>query len=165
MKTCHKCLMTKSRTFNFHKDTSKRDGHYSSCKACRRILYGNKPFKAAELHVTKNGYWKKGNVWIHREIMEKYLGRKLGQDEVVHHKNGDGLDNRIENLEVVDRMEHYKYHAEERKRPVFIECNSCGKQKRTTAAYVFGGSSAVYKKNYRCMPCRKKFGWPNYKNV
>lgn len=33
----------------------------------------------------------------HRYIMEQYLGRKLEQDEVVHHVNEDKTDNRIEN--------------------------------------------------------------------
>ena len=31
----------------------------------------------------------------HRYIMEKYLGRKLRTDEVVHHINWDTRDNRI----------------------------------------------------------------------
>lgn len=46
----------------------------------------------------------------HRYIMEQYLGRKLRRDEVVHHKNGDTRDNRIENLEVMSLSEHTKMH-------------------------------------------------------
>lgn len=48
----------------------------------------------------------------HRMIMERYLGRPLWPQECVHHKNHDRQDNRLENLEIVERSTHSKHHRE-----------------------------------------------------
>lgn len=49
----------------------------------------------------------------HRVVMEKALGRKLSSDEIVHHKNGNVRDNRLENLQVMTRAEHINEHRED----------------------------------------------------
>lgn len=52
----------------------------------------------------------KGYIREHRWVAEQKLGRLISEDEVVHHINGDKLDNRPENLEVMLAAEHVSHH-------------------------------------------------------
>lgn len=45
-----------------------------------------------------------------RKIMGRYLNRRLITDECVHHKNGMEDDNRLENLQIMSRREHARFH-------------------------------------------------------
>lgn len=53
---------------------------------------------------------KKGYVYLHRLVVEEYLGRYLHPDEKVHHKDGNTDNNNIENLEIMSQAEHLSLH-------------------------------------------------------
>ncbi len=57
---------------------------------------------------------KKGYVAEHRLVMEELLGRYLSSSEVVHHIDGDKLNNSPINLEVMSNSQHISFHKRKR---------------------------------------------------
>ncbi|WP_328186910.1 HNH endonuclease signature motif containing protein [Marinobacter sp. OP 3.4] len=92
-------------------------------RICRKLAI--KPVNKAEgVIYTHNGYRmllalghpdadSKGYIREHRLVAEQKLGRRIREDEIVHHLNGDKLDNRPDNLEIMTRSEHNRHHAVE----------------------------------------------------
>lgn len=91
-------------------------------------MYGKEPWdkgkKRPEMSGDKHPNYKGGwiqdgyhcisisgrQIGFHTHLIEKKIGRKLTSQEVVHHVNGDKLDNRIENLQLMSRSDHMKLH-------------------------------------------------------
>lgn len=53
---------------------------------------------------------------LHRLVMEYKLGRKLDSDEVVHHIDGNPLNNHPDNLSLESVSSHMKIHDKDRER-------------------------------------------------
>lgn len=70
------------------------------------------------LYINKQGYLvncedRNNKYEVHRKVMEDYLGRKLKSSEIVHHIDGNKLNNDISNLVVVSRKEHINIHRKD----------------------------------------------------
>lgn len=64
----------------------------------------------------------------HRYVVEKHLGVKLTFDQNIHHKDGNKLNNNIENLEVISRADHISQKHPCKKNPeIFTECRMCNR--------------------------------------
>jgi hypothetical protein len=56
-----------------------------------------------------------GFVFEHIAVAENNIGRRLKPDECVHHINGIKDDNRPDNLMVMTKSDHMRFHGKERK--------------------------------------------------
>ncbi|WP_308531100.1 HNH endonuclease [uncultured Paenibacillus sp.] len=85
----------------------------------RKVLTPKHPYADA------NGY-----VFEHRLVCERVLGRFLDPNELVHHRDGDSLNNDPANLFIFyGNSDHMKYHFAKKKNPELNEevfCNETG---------------------------------------
>ena len=105
-----------------HKDASQR-----ILKLWKNPEYRRKQMKSRggrSLRVKMSRYWhlyipkhyrsnSHGYVPEHIVLIEKKIGRRLRKNEVVHHIDGDRLNNNIGNLVVLSRKFHSSHHAKE----------------------------------------------------
>jgi len=83
------------------------DGHGPNWKGGRTIFRPAKKRSGyrgkSYVMLKRNGHPNaniRGYVYEHRYLMAEHIGRPIKANEIVHHKNGDTIDNRIANLEV-----------------------------------------------------------------
>lgn len=63
--------------------------------------------------IRSDGYYGYTSSVNHRKVMEKHIGRPLEKKEIVHHIDGDRLNNDIDNLCLMTMSEHAALHKAE----------------------------------------------------
>lgn len=89
-------------------------------------VYGPYTRKDGRQHVVLVEGDCKRTVSYPKYLMEKHLGRELNDNETVDHTNRDFTDNRIENLQILERSPHSKLDVT-RAHLVEITCVLCKK--------------------------------------
>jgi len=77
---------------------------------------GHKIFIKDDYECIDDGHFK----YVHRLIMEEYLGRKLESFEEIHHKDENKRRNEISNFEISSKGEHTRKHDQSGKFPLQI---------------------------------------------
>ncbi|MGI9306593.1 MAG: HNH endonuclease signature motif containing protein [Gammaproteobacteria bacterium] len=98
-----------------------------------------------QIKVAEFGRWP----YEHRHIMEQHIGRPLRSDEHIHHINHDSLDNRIENLCIMNPEDHAREHHTLPRQRWAKNHEACTLCQRTDSKHASRGKcSRCYQRNY-----------------
>jgi endogenous inhibitor of DNA gyrase (YacG/DUF329 family) len=79
-------------------------------------------------HLWSKGYYERRQR-LHREVWKSVNG-PIPKGHDVHHKNGNRLDNRIDNLELLSKSEHSALHFDEHLRPHLPKAHAASREAR-----------------------------------
>ena len=109
-------------------------------------------------HINRNGYrvvHRNGrSVLEHRWLTEQELGRKLHRNEHVHHRNGNKLDNRRENRQLLSASRHSAHHATENWKIALHRHRRCRHTRVCPACQASFSGNAQQK--YCCRRCKNR---------
>ena len=85
---------------------------------------------------------------MHRLVWEDWYDKKIPKGYDIHHLNGDKLDNRIQNLQCVERSAHIRFHSKN---------ISDEHRRKNIEAHNTTGFLHVCK--HKCSTCKQGFRW------
>lgn len=97
-----------------YKNTIYKNGKVFLTDRLRTIIPFVKNNDYFKIDYSRYGNAFKKNMIEYRFIYEQYYNEKLSLKDMIHHKNNNHFDNRIENLQKVTSREHHKIHNMEK---------------------------------------------------
>lgn len=94
-----------------------------------------------------------GYVYEHRYVVEKEIGRPLKKSEIVHHIDGNKLNNDISNLMLMTRSEHAHLHMGRQDEEKY--CEWCGKKLATRTARLCRECSRINSRKIKNRPSKQ----------
>jgi len=105
------------------------------------------------------------NEFAHRRIWEQVYGA-IPNGYMIHHKNGDKLDNRLDNLQLVDELTHHRIHCG----CILVDgewykpCKVCNELKLLSKEYWYFSSKGSVICG-RCRSCHKRLEKMRYNSI